>query len=55
MRVYDCDQCGETLSAANDAELLDCIHRHMATEHPEADTEALDEKVAAGAYDATDS
>jgi len=55
MRVYDCDVCGETLSAANDSELLDCVHRHMENEHPDHAVDELDERVDAGAYDATDS
>ena len=44
---------GETLSAANDAELLDCVHRHMAAEHPDfvaghTDTHFFDRHAPAG-------
>ena len=33
MRVIECNFCGETLSAANDAELRACVLRHMESEH----------------------
>ena len=56
MRVIECNECGETVSAANDEELARRLADHMTTEHGEA----LDEEEAADviheqAYDATDS
>ena len=34
MRVIDCD-CGKTLQAANDDDLLAAVRRHIAEDHPE--------------------
>ena len=56
MRVIDCD-CGETLSAANDEDLLRETRRHVDEAH--ADSEMSDEQVrelvASKAYEASDS
>jgi len=56
MRVIECNECGDTISAANDEELAAHLAEHLRTEHdqePEADevTDLLHEQ----AYDATDS
>jgi predicted small metal-binding protein len=37
MRVIECNECGEALSAANDDELRAVLIRHMESEHPDAD------------------
>ena len=57
MRVIECNFCGETLSAANDAELRACVERHMKGEHgdEELDGEAISELVDEQAYSASDS
>jgi predicted small metal-binding protein len=57
MRVIECDECGETLSAANDEELREELMKHMKSEHPdvEIDADALTERVEENAYTATDS
>jgi predicted small metal-binding protein len=55
MRVFDCDECGETISAADDSELTRLVAKHYAAEHTELDEEELEDKVSEGAYDATDS
>ena len=56
MRVIDCD-CGDTLTAANDDDLADCVKRHLEREHP--DQQRSDDEVRAfvadKAYSATDS
>ena len=56
MRVIECNQCGETVSAATDGELAARLRDHLATEHseqpPEAEVAAL---VSEQAYDAMDS
>ncbi len=56
MRVIECNECGDTISAANDEELAAHLAEHLRTEHdqePDADevTDLLHEQ----AYDATDS
>ncbi len=55
MRVLDCDICGETLTAANDAELAtqltDHFHEHHERELEEDEADAI---VAEQAYDAMD-
>jgi predicted small metal-binding protein len=55
MRVIDC-QCGATVSAANDQELIERVRDHLADVHD--DTGKSDDElrafVAANAYDATD-
>ena len=53
MRVIECPYCGETLSAANDDELVETVRRHIAERHP---GESLDDaQVREQAYDASDS
>jgi len=55
MRVIDCE-CGTTLKAANDEDLVASVREHVAAEHP--DMEMSDEQVrgfvSAQAYDADD-
>jgi predicted small metal-binding protein len=56
VRVIDCD-CGDTLSAANDDDLSDCVKKHLAEDHP--DQQMSDDEIRAfvgnKAYDASDS
>ena len=56
MRVIDCD-CGTTLQAANDDELVGAVREHVEQDHPDMDLddEGVRELVAAKAYSATDS
>ena len=56
MRVLDCD-CGQTLQAANDDELVGAARRHVDEAHPdmEMSDDQLREMVSQQAYDATDS
>ena len=56
MRVIECNECGETLQAANDAELVQVVGAHMSGEHDEeVDEEELAELVESDAYEAMDS
>src|SRR4051794_12516261 len=57
MRVIECNECGETLSAANDEELAKVLVDHMKSEHPDAEFEPdqASEVVGESAYTATDS
>ena len=56
MRVIECNECGETLQAANDQELVRCVGAHMESEHDtKLDQDDLTELVEGEAYDATDS
>jgi predicted small metal-binding protein len=56
MRVIECDECGETIQAANDEELARNLRAHLEEEHDiEVDDEDLNELVEAEAYEATDS
>ena len=57
MRVIECNECGETLSAANDNELTATLLRHMKSEHSdvELDSDAAGELVEETAYSASDS
>ena len=56
MRVIECNECGETLQAANDEELVRVLGAHMESEHDEAvDAEELHELVEGEAYEAMDS
>ena len=55
--MIDCNFCGETLSAANDDELVEAVRQHMDDRHSD---EGLDDAqvrklVDEQAYDATDS
>jgi predicted small metal-binding protein len=54
MRVIECDECGETLQAATDAELTRRLDEHLRREHDIDDADA-EELVGAEAYDAMDS
>ena len=55
MRVIDCE-CGKTLQAANDEDLVDAVRDHVAEDHPdmELSDEQVREMVSAQAYDADD-
>lgn len=55
MRVIDCE-CGTTLKAANERELVEQVRAHVAAEHPERELsdEGLRELVAARSYEASD-
>ena len=57
MRVIDCNECGDTIKAANDEELARVLTRHMTSEHPDVewDDERATELVSRQAYMATDS
>jgi predicted small metal-binding protein len=56
MRVIECNECGETLQAANDGELVRVLGAHLQSEHDiEQDDDDLEELVADEAYDAMDS
>jgi predicted small metal-binding protein len=57
MRVIECNECGETISAASDEELVGRLAGHLAEEHDveEPDEEELTELVEAEAYEAMDS
>jgi predicted small metal-binding protein len=55
MRVIECNECGETISAANDKELAAHLAEHLRSEHDiDADDADLAEMVDE-AYEATDS
>jgi len=56
MRVIECNECGETVSAANDEELARNLAAHLREEHDvEPDDEEIADLVHDEAYDATDS
>jgi predicted small metal-binding protein len=56
MRVLECNECGETISAANDDELASRLAQHLQSEHDiEPDAEEVADLVHDEAYDATDS
>jgi predicted small metal-binding protein len=56
MRVIECDQCGETITAATDEELASRLGAHMRSEHDtELDGDELEELIGEEAYDAMDS
>jgi hypothetical protein len=56
MRVLDCD-CGQTLQAANDDDLVKQTRAHVDERHPDLDMndDQVRELVATKAYEATDS
>jgi hypothetical protein len=56
MRVIDC-QCGKTLQAANDEDLVRAVQAHVAEEHPDMEMsgEQAHDLVESEAYDAEDS
>ena len=55
--MIECNVCGETLSAANDDELVAITRRHMEERHPDGapDDAQLRALVGERAYDASDS
>jgi predicted small metal-binding protein len=56
MRVIECDECGETLQASTDAELVRILGSHLQAEHDlEVGEDEVEELVEAEAYEATDS
>jgi predicted small metal-binding protein len=56
MRVIECNECGETIQAANDDELVRNLGAHLEEEHDmDVDAEDLTELVEGEAYEATDS
>jgi predicted small metal-binding protein len=56
MQVIECNECGETLQAAENDELVKVLGAHLASEHDiEPDEEELTELVEAEAYEAMDS
>jgi predicted small metal-binding protein len=56
MRVIECNECGETISAANDEELAARLAEHLRSEHGERpDEDEVEDLVHEQAYDATDS
>jgi predicted small metal-binding protein len=56
MRVIECNECGDTVSAANDEELVAHLTEHLKTEHDaEPDEDEVADLVHEEAYDATDS
>lgn len=56
MRVIECNECGETLSAADDEALARGLAAHLASEHDiETDEEEIADLVADEAYEAMDS
>ena len=55
MQVIECNECGETLQAAENEELVKILGRHLMTEHDiESDEEELTDLVEAEAYAAMD-
>ena len=56
MRVIECNECGETLQAASDEELVRALDAHLRGEHDlEVDGDDLNELVEGEAYEAMDS
>ena len=56
MRVIECNECGETVSAANNEELASRLAEHLQSDHDlEPDKEEVADLVHDEAYDATDS
>jgi predicted small metal-binding protein len=56
MRVIECNECGETISAANDEELTSHLATHLRTEHgEEPEGDEIADLVHEQAYDAMDS
>jgi predicted small metal-binding protein len=57
MRVFDCNVCGETLTAATDDELVRCVCRHIEQQHPgeTCEPDAVRAVLDRQAYEATDS
>jgi predicted small metal-binding protein len=56
MRVIECNECGDTVSAATDEELVAHLTEHLRSEHDEQpDQDEVADLVHEQAYDATDS
>jgi predicted small metal-binding protein len=56
MQVIECNECGETLQAAENEELVRILSGHLATEHDvDVDEEEVTELVESEAYEAMDS
>lgn len=56
MRVIECNECGETISAANDEELARHLAAHLQSEHEqEPDEDEVADLMHEQAYDASDS
>jgi predicted small metal-binding protein len=56
MRVIECNECGETISAANDEELERRLAEHLRAEHGvELEEDEVADLLHEQAYDATDS
>jgi predicted small metal-binding protein len=56
MRVIECDECGETLGAANDEELVRVLGAHLEREHGmDVAEDDLLELVEGEGYEAMDS
>ena len=56
MQVIECNECGETLQAADNEELTRILGGHLAEEHDiRSDEEELVELVESDAYEAMDS
>jgi predicted small metal-binding protein len=56
MRVIECNECGDTISAANDEELVRHLSEHLQSEHDEEpDADEVADLVHEQAYDASDS
>ncbi len=56
MRVIECNECGDTVSAANDEELARHLAAHLKSEHDiEVEEDEVADPVHEQAYDATDS
>jgi predicted small metal-binding protein len=56
MRVIECNECGETVSAADNEELASRLAEHLKSEHElKPDEEEVADLVHDEAYEATDS
>jgi predicted small metal-binding protein len=57
VRVIDCNECGETIRAANDEELAPRLSEHMNSDHSDVewDDEQAAKVISEQAYSATDS
>jgi predicted small metal-binding protein len=56
MRVIECNECGDAVSAANDEELVAHLTEHLRSEHDlEPDDDEVADLIHEQAYDATDS
>jgi predicted small metal-binding protein len=56
MRVIECDECGETITAASDDELAGRLGAHMRSEHDHVlEDDELAELIDGEAYEAMDS